>query len=57
MKNELGGKMAQFVGFRANSFYYVKDDGSEDNKAKDPTKIICHKKLKTIQKQFNLKIK
>ena len=57
MKNELGGKMAQFVGFRANSFYYVIDDGSEDNKAKDPTKIICHKKLKTIQKQFNLKIK
>ena len=35
MKQELGGKtMNEFVRLRANTYSYLKNDGSEDKKAK-----------------------
>ena len=35
MKDELGGRIIkQFVGLRAKSCSYLKDDGSEDKKAR-----------------------
>ena len=44
MKDKLGGKiMTKFVGLRAKTYSYLKDDDSEDKKAKG-TKKVCHKK-------------
>ena len=41
MKDEFGGKiMAKFVGLRANTFSYLIDDGSEDEKAKDKKSML-----------------
>ena len=44
MKDKLGGKiMTTFVGLRAKTYSYLKDDGSEDKKAKG-TKMSVIKK-------------
>ena len=44
MKDKLGGKiMTKFVGLRAKTYSYLKDDDSEDKKAKG-IKKVCHKK-------------
>ena len=44
MKNELGGKtMTKFVELRGKTYIHLKDDGSEDKKAKS-TKKVCYKK-------------
>ena len=44
MKDGLAEKvMVKFVGLRAKTYTYLKDDGSKDKKAKD-TKKVCHKK-------------
>ena len=41
MKDEFGGKiMTKFVGLRANTFSYLIDDGSEDEKAKDKKSML-----------------
>ena len=43
VKDELGGKiMIKFVGLRAKIHSYLKDDSSENEKAKRQ-KILCHK--------------
>ena len=50
IKDKLSGKiMTIFVGLRAKTYSYVKDDGSEDEKAKGTTKCV-------IKKNLNLKI-
>ena len=47
MKDELGGKiMTKFVRLRANTYSYLKDDGSEDKKAKGTKKYVIKRKLK-----------
>ena len=44
MKDKLGGKiMTKFIGLRAKTYSYLKDDDSEDKKAKG-IKKVCHKK-------------
>ena len=46
MKDELGGQiMKEFVGLRAKTDSYLKDNNDEDKKAK--TKKVCQKKQKT----------
>ena len=46
MKDELGGKIiTKFFGVRAKTYSYLRDDGSEDKKAKG-TKCIIKEKLK-----------
>ena len=41
MKDEFGRKiMTKFVGLRANTFSYLIDDGSEDEKAKDKKSML-----------------
>ena len=35
--------MKEFVGLRAKTYIFLKDNNDEDKKAKD-TKIVCHKK-------------
>ena len=62
MKDELGGKtMTKFVGLRAKTYSYLKDDGSEDKKAKGRKKCVMKKInskiIKTVWKQLNLIIK
>ena len=43
MKNELGRQiMKEFVGLRAKTYSYLKDNNYEDKKAKGTKK--CHKK-------------
>ena len=47
MKNELGGKtMTKFVGLRGKTYIHLKDDGSEDKKAKSTKKYVIKKMLK-----------
>ena len=47
MKDELGGKiMKKFVGLRAKTNSYLKDNNDEDKKAKSTKKCIIKRKLK-----------
>ena len=47
MKDELGRKiMAKFVGLRAKTYMYLRDDNSEDKKAKSTKKCVIKRKLK-----------
>ena len=63
MKDELSEKiMMQFVGLRARTYSYLIDDSSKDKKAKGTKKCVIKRKrkfetIKTVQKQFNLRIK
>ena len=51
MKDELGGEiLPEFVGLKMETYSYLKDDGSEDEKSKRH-KEMCHKK-----ENLNLKI-
>ena len=44
MKDELGRQiMKNFVGLRAKTYSFIKDNNDEDKKAKG-TKKVCHKK-------------
>ena len=44
MKDELGGQiMKKFVGLRAKTYSYLKDNNDEDKKNKRDKKV-CHKK-------------
>ena len=62
MKDELGGQiMKQFLGLRAKTYSYLKDNNDEDKKAKGTRKCVIKRKLfrkkleaaiKTIQKQL-----
>ena len=46
IKDELGGKiMKKFVGFRAKTYIYLRNDGSKDKNAKDKTKCVMKRKL------------
>ena len=47
MKHKLGGKiMTKFVGFRAKTYSYLIDDGSEGEKVKGTNKRVLKRKLK-----------
>ena len=47
MKYELSGKiMPKFVVLRAKTYSYLKDDSSEDKKAKGIKKCVIKRKLK-----------
>ena len=47
MKDRLGGKvMTKLVGFRAETYNYSIDDGSEDKKTKGTKKCAIQRKLK-----------
>ena len=47
MKDQLGGKiMTKFVGFRAKTYSYLIDAGSEDKKAKGTKKCVIKRKIK-----------
>ena len=47
MKDELGGKiMKEFVGLRAKTYSYLKDNHDENKKAKDTKKCVIKRKLK-----------
>ena len=43
MKDELGGKMTKIFRLKVKTCSYLKDDSSEDKKAKGAKKM-CHKK-------------
>ena len=46
-KDEFGGKvMKEFVGLRAKADRYLRDDGTEDKKAKNTKKYVIRRKLK-----------
>ena len=48
IKDELGGKiMKKFVGFKAKTYIYLRDDGSKDKKCKRQNKV-CHEKKTCI---------
>ena len=47
MKDELGGKiMAEFVGFRVKTYYYLMDDDNSDKNAKGTEKCVIKQILK-----------
>ena len=47
MKDELGGKiMKEFVGLRAKTYTYRKDNNVDDKKAKGTKKCVVERKLK-----------
>ena len=47
MKGELGRKiMTKFVGFRAKTYSYLTNEGSEDKKAKGTKNCVIKRKLK-----------
>ena len=47
MKDELGGKIIiKFVALRAKANSCLRDDGTEDRKAKDTKKCLIKRKLK-----------
>ena len=47
MKDELGGQiMKEFVGLRATTYSYLKDNNSEDRKAKGRKNCVIKRKLK-----------
>ena len=47
MKDKLGRKIiTKFVGLRAETYGYLTDDGSEDEKAKSTEKCVIKRKLK-----------
>ena len=47
MKDELGGQiMKEFVGLRAKTYSYLKDNNDEDKKAKGTKKCVIKRKLK-----------
>ena len=47
IKDELGGKiMKEFVGLRAKTYSYLKDNNDEDKKAKGTKKCVIKRKLK-----------
>ena len=47
MKNELGGKtMTKFVELRTETYSYLIDDDSEDQKAKSTKKCVIKRKIK-----------
>ena len=49
MKDELGGQiMKKFVGLRAKTNCYLKDNNDEDKKAKGTKKCVIKRKLKTV---------
>ena len=44
MKHELGGVIIkEFVGLRAKTYSYLKDNNAEDKKAKDTKKYVIKK--------------
>ena len=50
MKNELDGKiMKKFVGLRAKTYSYLRDDSSEDKKAKGTKKCVIKRKFKNYK--------
>ena len=47
MKDELGGQiMKEFVGLRAKTYSYLKDNNDEDKKAKNTKKCVIKKNFK-----------
>ena len=47
MKDELGGQiMKEFVGLRAKTYSYLKDNNDEDEKAKGTKRYVIKRKLK-----------
>ena len=47
MKDEFGGQiMKEFVGLRAKTYSYLKDNNDEDKKAKDTKKCVIKRKHK-----------
>ena len=47
MKDELGGQIIkEFVGLRAKTYSYLKDNNDEDKKAKGTKKCVIKRKLK-----------
>ena len=58
MTDELGEKvMTKFVGLKSNTYSYLIDDGSEDEKAKGTKKCVIKRKLKFENYQNYLKAK
>ena len=50
MKDELGGKiMKEFVGLRAKTYSYLKENNDEDEKAKGTKKCVIKKKIIKFQ--------